>query len=197
MNIKPAGKTIRALLKSGRQFMIPRFQRDYSWEKKNSEEFLDDIIKGLSCKNGKIETSSYFLGTMLFIGNYDEKNDKEIQVVDGLQRITPRTILFSAISDIFREKREDKLSELIFSYIMTNDDDGNPVRIIKSESSYPFFSYYIQDREKTTISKPSSEEELGERKRVGVKKCNYNNNKLNTVLILFDLSVVLGCLIYF
>lgn len=87
MNIKPAGKTIRALLKSGRQFMIPRFQRDYSWEKKNSEEFLDDIIKGLSCKNGKIETSSYFLGTMLFIGNYDEKNDKEIQVVDGLQRI--------------------------------------------------------------------------------------------------------------
>ena len=47
------------------------------------------------------------------------------------------------------------------------------------------------------ISKPSSEEELGERKRVGVKKCNYNNNKLNTVLILFDLFVVLGCLIYF
>ena len=38
---------------------------------------------------------------------------------------------------------------------------------------------------------------LGERKRVGVKKCNYNNNKLNTVLILFDLFVVLGCLIYF
>ena len=114
-------------------------------EKKNSEEFLDDIIKGLSCKNGKIETSSYFLGTMLFIGNYDEKNDKEIQVVDGLQRITTITILFSAISDIFREKGEDKLSELIFSYIMTNDDDGNPVRIIMSESSYPFFSYYIQD----------------------------------------------------
>ena len=160
MNIKPAEKTIRALLKSGRQFMIPRFQRDYSWEKKNCEEFLDDIIKGLSCKNGKVETSSYFLGTMLFIGNYDEKNDKEIQVVDGQQRITTITILFSAISDIFREKGEDKLSELIFSYIMTNDDDGNPVRIIKSESSYPFFSYYIQDREKNKVSEPSSEEEL-------------------------------------
>lgn len=55
MNIKPAEKTIRALLKSGRQFMIPRFQREYSWEKKNSEEFLDDIIKGLSCTNRKID----------------------------------------------------------------------------------------------------------------------------------------------
>lgn len=112
MNIKPADKTIKALLKSGRQFMIPRFQRDYSWEKKNCEEFLDDILKGLECKEGKLETSSYFLGTMLFIGNFDEKSSKEIQVVDGQQRITTITILFSVISDIFREKGEDKLSEL-------------------------------------------------------------------------------------
>lgn len=160
MNIKPADKTIKSLLKSGRQFIIPRFQRDYSWEKKNCEEFLDDIVKGLSYKDEKIETSSYFLGTMLFIGNFDERNDKEIQVVDGQQRITTITILFSAISDIFREKGEEKLSELIFSYIMTSDDDGNPVRIIKSESSYPFFSYFIQDREKEQISPPSSEEEV-------------------------------------
>lgn len=160
MNIKPADKTIKSLLKSGRQFMIPRFQRDYSWERKNCEEFLDDIIKCLTCKDGKLETSSYFLGTMLFIGNFDEKSDKEIQVVDGQQRITTITILFSAISDIFREKGEDNLSKLIFSYIMTSDDDGNDVRIIKSESSYPYFSYYIQDREKTNVQDPSSEEEL-------------------------------------
>lgn len=60
MNIKPADKTIKALLKSGRQFMIPRFQRDYSWEKKNCEEFLDDIIKCLKCKDGKLETTPYF-----------------------------------------------------------------------------------------------------------------------------------------
>ena len=121
MNIKPADKTIKALLKSGRQFMIPRFQRDYSWEKKNCEEFLDDIIKCLKCKDGKLETTSYFLGTMLFIGNFDEKSDKEIQVVDGQQRITTITILFSAISDIFREKGEDNLSKLIFNYIIIDD----------------------------------------------------------------------------
>lgn len=155
MNIKPADKTIKALLKSGRQFMIPRFQRDYSWEKKNCEEFLDDILKGLECKEGKLETSSYFLGTMLFIGNFDEKSSKEIQVVDGQQRITTITILFSVISDIFREKGEDKLSELIFDYIMTSDDDGNAVRIIKSESSYPYFSFFIQDRGKTQKQEPS------------------------------------------
>ena len=54
-------------------------------------------------------------------------------------------------------KGEDNLSRLIFSYIMTSDDDGNEVRIIKSESSYPYFSYYIQDREKMVKQEPSSE----------------------------------------
>lgn len=159
MNIKPVDKAIKSLLKSGRQFVIPRFQREYSWEKRNCEEFLDDIIKCLKCKDGKLETSSYFLGTMLFIGNFEEKSDKKILVVDGQQRITTITILFSAISDIFRENGEDNLSKLIFDYIMTNDDDGNEVRIIKSESSYPYFSFYIQDRDKAIKQEPSSEEE--------------------------------------
>lgn len=34
MNIKPYDKTIREVLVSGRQFLIPRFQREYSWERK-------------------------------------------------------------------------------------------------------------------------------------------------------------------
>lgn len=40
MNIKPYDKTIRDLLGSKRQFLIPRFQREYSWDKKNYQEFL-------------------------------------------------------------------------------------------------------------------------------------------------------------
>ena len=39
MNIKPQDKTIKELLLSGRQFIIPRFQREYSWDKKNYKEF--------------------------------------------------------------------------------------------------------------------------------------------------------------
>ena len=44
MNIKPIDKTIKELLGSGKQFSIPRFQREYSWDKKNYQEFLDDIL---------------------------------------------------------------------------------------------------------------------------------------------------------
>lgn len=159
MNIKPYDKTIREILVSGRQFLIPRFQREYSWERKNYKEFFDDMLECLYINAGKITNNQYFLGTMLFIGDYAEGTDKEIQVVDGQQRLTTITILFSALSDRFIELGEDKLSKQIFRYIMTEDDNGESVRILKSKTHYPFFAYYIQQREKNYTQQPLSEEE--------------------------------------
>lgn len=159
MNIKPYDKTIRDLLGSKRQFLIPRFQREYSWDKKNYQEFFEDMMGNLAISNGKISASQYFLGTMLFIGNFTEGTDQEIQVVDGQQRLTTITILFSALSDRFVELGETTLSRQIFTYIMTEDDDGKEVRILKSKTSYPFFAYFIQDKEKKIRQEADSEEE--------------------------------------
>lgn len=159
MDIKPYDKTIRDLLGSKRQFVIPRFQREYSWDKKNYQEFLEDMIGNLVINEGRISSSQYFLGTMLFIGNFTEGTEHEIQVVDGQQRLTTITILFSALSDRFVELGQETLSRQLFSYIMTEDDDGNEVRILKSKTSYPFFSYFIQDKDKSLNPEATTEEE--------------------------------------
>lgn len=159
MNIKPYDKTVRDLLGSKRQFVIPRFQREYSWDKKNYQEFLEDMLGNLIIKDGRISSSQYFLGTMLFIGKFAEGTEQEIQVVDGQQRLTTITILFSAMSDIFLTLGEQTLSRQLFAYIMTEDDDGNEVRILKSKTSYPFFSYFIQDKEKKMSPDATTEEE--------------------------------------
>ena len=51
MNIKPYDKTIKDLLGSKHQFVIPRFQRDYSWDKKHYQEFLEDLIENFKIKD--------------------------------------------------------------------------------------------------------------------------------------------------
>ena len=161
MDIKPKDKTIKSLLISGSQFTIPRFQREYSWDKKNYQEFLDDMLNCLSIRDNKLISDNYFLGTMLFIGDYSESNnvDNNIYVVDGQQRITTITILFSALSDRFREIGENVLSEQVFRYIMTQNDDGDDIKILESKTHFPYFSFYIQDREKKDIQPTSTEEE--------------------------------------
>ena len=61
MNIKPQDKTIKELLFSGLQFIIPRFQREYSWDRKNYKEFLDDMLNCLIVSDGKVNYDQYFL----------------------------------------------------------------------------------------------------------------------------------------
>lgn len=159
MDIKQNTMTIAQLLSSRCQFSIPRFQREYSWDRRNYREFIDDMIKCLRIIDNAISDSPYFLGTMLFIGNL-EVAGQTLEVVDGQQRLTIITILFSAISDHFRELGNGKLSERIFQYIMTEDDNAQPVRVLQSKTHYPFFSYYIQDRNKEVKQEASSEEEV-------------------------------------
>ncbi len=158
MDIRPNSMTIKLLLGAKCQFDIPRFQRDYSWENSHYQEFIEDMLDCLSINDGEIVTTQYFLGTMLFIGNLDRAG-QELSVVDGQQRLTTITILFSALSDHFKENGNDKLSERIFDYIMSEDDNGDKVKILKSDTSYPFFQYYIQDRDKKEKRGTNSEEE--------------------------------------
>lgn len=182
MNIKPQDKTIKELLLSEHQFVIPRFQREYSWDKKNYKEFLEDMLDCLIVSNGNITNNQYFLGTMLFVGDCFENEQVEISVVDGQQRLTTITILFSALSDRFLEQGEEKLSKQIFRYIMTEDDNGDPIRIIKSKTHYPFFSFYIQDRKKEVSQTPNSEEEEAIKESFEYLYNGLDEQKLRTYL---------------
>ena len=159
MDFKPVDKTIKDLLISGHQFEIPRFQRAYSWEKRHYAEFLRDIVSNLKVEKRQIRADAYFVGTMLFVGNFLESGKNVINVVDGQQRLTTITILFSVLSDLFKEKGEVALAERIFNYIMTKDDNGVAVRILKTKTNYPYFAYYIQDFSKAEKPTPESEEE--------------------------------------
>lgn len=82
-------------------------------------------------------THYHFLDTMLFIGNFTEGTDREIQVVDGQQRLTIITVLVSVLSSFLMLERPT-LSKQIVTCIMTEDDDGNEVRILKSKTNYSF-----------------------------------------------------------
>lgn len=70
-------------------YRIPRFQRPYSWERSNVEEFWNDAI---------VENESDY-----FIGNFVVYADKNaFGVVDGQQRLTTITLLLCALRNAFK-----------------------------------------------------------------------------------------------
>lgn len=154
-NFKPTEQSIKSLFKNYTQFEIPVFQREYVWDKYYYESFLDDIIDNINLE----DNSNYFLGSMVFNGN---ANDDLISVVDGQQRLTVITVLFSAISRRLREQNteeSEKYAAATFRYVQDEDDNGVLKNRLYSDSSSPFLETFIESITTKNASEPVTVEE--------------------------------------
>jgi uncharacterized protein with ParB-like and HNH nuclease domain len=80
------------------QFVIPPYQRAYSWEKKKQvTQFIVDIKE-------QNPNKKYFLGHFLF--GKDASDENKHLVIDGQQRITTIVIFFSCLHKTLKERLE-------------------------------------------------------------------------------------------
>ncbi len=109
---------------SSSEFVIPPYQREYSWEDEVSE-FWNDLSKGLG-------DEPYFLGLVILT---EEEGRK--QVVDGQQRILTLTLLAAALfHEAIRSKRKalaERIQSDFLRSIDYNTDETNP-RVTLSDS---------------------------------------------------------------
>lgn len=86
MNFK--SYNISELFYSQKSFIIPVYQRAYSWEKEHWEAFLNDLKEQIEGGN------NYFYGNILL---EIIKKGIKYEIIDGQQRITTLTIFCRAI----------------------------------------------------------------------------------------------------
>jgi uncharacterized protein with ParB-like and HNH nuclease domain len=90
-------------------FIIPKFQRPFSWTAENFEKLFTDIYDAM-----KDRQEAYFLGSMVFWLDKEHKGNI-YQVIDGQQRLASLTILFAVLRDrIDDEGYKNELQTLIF-----------------------------------------------------------------------------------
>lgn len=102
-------------------YEVPNFQRDFSWQEKQYDDFILDVKKSVRLSfnksNNKIEFNTeevdYFFGTILLVGDDTKANvEKPYKVIDGQQRLTTMTLFLACIKDIIDEyNNKDKASE--------------------------------------------------------------------------------------
>lgn len=96
------------LLEGSKQFIIPIFQRTYSWERSHCQQLWDDIIRVGKSQ----ELNSHFIGSAVYIPetNVDAAIPRWL-VIDGQQRITTLTLLLIALKRRLQtEEIEDPVS---------------------------------------------------------------------------------------
>lgn len=144
MKIRSIDKSVSDILKSS-FYKIPRFQRPYSWERENVEDFWTDVFVNSG--------ADYFIGSMVV---YQPEHSDTASVVDGQQRLTTITMLLAAIRNAFSEEGFEDSASGIQALIERPDIDNQNRYSLQPETSYPYFQQYIQSN-----SPPDVDPELG------------------------------------
>lgn len=115
------------------QFVIPIYQRVYSWEKEQCEQLWDDIIK----IGGNDKMNGHFIGSILYVLDGNTPSSP-LLIIDGQQRLTTITLLCIALRNHLSDEVKilEKFSRKeIESYLINNNKDGDKkFRLILSES---------------------------------------------------------------
>jgi uncharacterized protein with ParB-like and HNH nuclease domain/predicted transport protein len=83
-------------LKKSPQFVIPIYQRTYSWSEKECLQLWEDILR--TGNDDKI--TAHFVGSIVYVekGLYTVANQSQLLVIDGQQRLTTVTLLIEALA---------------------------------------------------------------------------------------------------
>ena len=141
---------VQDILTENKKFIIPSYQRPYSWTVDNAEQLIDDIYK-----SSQSEENEYFIGSMICIN----KGQNQYEVVDGQQRLTTLSIIVSELKKIIPiQGIKDDLQKRVLPIDVYSDETDEP-RLIVRKKEYDLYNYYIlQDSKDYKPEKPSDTE---------------------------------------
>ena len=152
--------SIKSFFNSKKKYIVPRYQREYSWGDYELKEFYNDLVSNIIINNNKLSNTEYFFGNLLFVGDLTGTS-KDVAIIDGQQRITTFTIFLSVLSKMFYNIGETKMGDILWENIMAKDDDANEYAVLVNDTPNPYFQYLIQTKNSSSINiiNPSTEEE--------------------------------------
>ncbi|MFT4084666.1 MAG: DUF262 domain-containing HNH endonuclease family protein [Nocardioides sp.] len=129
---------LRKVFSSDFEFNIPEYQRPYRWGTEQALQLLDDLEVTLE----RADDEPYFLGSLVLV----EQRSGAFDVIDGQQRLTTLTILFSVLRDLVEDA---EFSQNLGARVM---DPGNKLdgiaarpRLTLRDQDASFFLKYVQE----------------------------------------------------
>ena len=99
---------------TGCQFVIPVYQRNYTWRADQEvKQYLSDLTHVL-----KGDYKNHFLGIMIYLEKSIDFSTRELSIIDGQQRLTTIFLTIYAVKQMFKEAgEEDKVRQLEGQYL--------------------------------------------------------------------------------
>ncbi len=97
-------------LQKSAQFIIPIYQRQYSWNHSQCEQLFKDIVHA-----GSTKLEAHFIGSVVYVERslYSHSDVPELLVIDGQQRLTSTTLLIAALTREIQQRHNDGIEDIV------------------------------------------------------------------------------------
>ncbi|MFD5215630.1 DUF262 domain-containing protein [Microbacterium sp. NPDC058345] len=156
---------------------MPNFQRPYSWDTEQLEDFWSDVV---------LAHGDFFFGsTVTWVSSVRDLFNDTYSIIDGQQRLTTSAIFLSVVRDAFTKIASDasevspdvaqaakSQADATQKYLITTDDDGKAYPVLtRSEAMF-----YEQIQNPNAI--PSGHKWNGSAERIGAARVFFETRVL-------------------
>lgn len=156
--ITPSYTTIGDIFEKNFLFEVPKYQRYYSWEEDQIEDYIKDIDNIFNNTTDDNPIEHFFGGIVVVDKPVPGSNRSQRELIDGQQRITTTILLITALIRKYEELKnpdnstliESRINKLKEKYMVYNDEINRiptPVqKLILSNADAQFFEDIVNNR---------------------------------------------------
>jgi uncharacterized protein with ParB-like and HNH nuclease domain/predicted transport protein len=129
--MKAVDSHLLTLLKKSSQFVVPIYQRVYSWQEPECEQLWSDILRAGANK----QLGAHFTGSVVYVakGQGNIALAEPDLIIDGQQRVTTVTLLLAALAERLEQLPEEQREptdgfspkKIRNRYLLNNDEEGD------------------------------------------------------------------------
>jgi uncharacterized protein with ParB-like and HNH nuclease domain/predicted transport protein len=125
--LKATEANLLKFIRKSPQFVIPIYQRNYSWERAQCVQLWNDLLKA----GQKDAVKAHFLGSIVYVERAlsSVTNQEALLVIDGQQRLTTSILLIAALERHFEEEGLEEVLDTfsarkLRNYYLVNPDES-------------------------------------------------------------------------
>lgn len=123
--MKASSANFLTVIKGPKQFVIPIYQRTYSWQIAQCNKLFNDILRISRDTN----TPGHFIGSVVYFQEsiHTVSDVPKLLVIDGQQRLTTISIMIAALAEFIRDNHveiDTNFTKLQNYYLLNSEEEG-------------------------------------------------------------------------
>lgn len=126
--MKATSANLLSIIKGPKQFVIPIYQRTYSWNIPQCEQLFKDILR----INNHESMQGHFIGSVVYFQEsiHTVSDVPKLLLIDGQQRLTTVTLIITALAEFIRDNHIeiDTTFNKLQNYYLINPEEDSDLR---------------------------------------------------------------------